>query len=153
MDVFDVGWFAVFMDDQGTPISAWKPNEFAGSEVVNDVGSFCWNELASADLAASDRFYGSVFGWTRGAESSDSGSLYEVDGTLVCGGHTAGEGEPPFWSVWFTVADCDASVARSVELGATVVMPPNDMSFGRGAVVIDPQGAAVGLAAMDQPDP
>jgi predicted enzyme related to lactoylglutathione lyase len=43
-------------------------------------------------------------------------------------------------------------VAKATELGATVVMAPNDMSFGRGAMIIDPQGAAVGLGSVDQPD-
>ena len=49
------------------------------------------------------------------------------------------------WSVWFGVDDCDASVAEAVELGGTVVMPPNDMDFGRGAMIADPAGAVFGV--------
>ena len=51
------------------------------------------------------------------------------------------------------MADVDESVAQVVDLGGQVYMPPNDMSFGRGAVVADPQGAVFGLAAMETPDP
>ena len=65
-----------------------------------------------------------------------------------CAARTAGEGEFPAWSVWFAVEDCDASTAKAVELGATVMMPPNDMDFGRGAVVADPQGAVFGMAVV-----
>ena len=67
---------------------------------------------------------------------------------MVCGAHAAGEGEPPGWSVWFAVDDCDAAAARATELGATVLVPPNDMDFGRGAVLADPHGAMFGIGAM-----
>lgn len=39
-------------------------------------------------------------------------------------------------------------VETAVELGGTVMMPPNDMDFGRGAVVADPQGAVFGMAVV-----
>ncbi len=63
--------------------------------------------------------------------------------------HVAGEGEFPAWTIWFTVADCDGSVAQVSELGGSVLMPPNDMPFGRGAVVADPAGAVFGLAQVN----
>ncbi len=59
-----------------------------------------------------------------------------------------GEGEFPAWSVWFGVDDCDASAAKAEELGGKVVMPPNDMDFGRGAMIADPHGAVFGIAAV-----
>jgi predicted enzyme related to lactoylglutathione lyase len=74
--------------------------------------------------------------------------LFTVDGNMVCGAHAAGEGEPPFWSVWFGAEDCDAATAKAVELGGAVLMPPGDMDFGRGSMVADPAGAAFGLAAV-----
>jgi len=48
---------------------------------------------------------------------------------------------PPHWSVCFAVTDCDATVARARERGATVVAEPIDMPIGRFAGLIDPQGA------------
>jgi predicted enzyme related to lactoylglutathione lyase len=50
--------------------------------------------------------------------------------------------------VWFAVTDCDASAAKVTELGGSVLMPPSDMDFGRGAVVADPHGAVFGIGAM-----
>ena len=90
-----------------------------------------------------------MFGWGIGAEgSSDQGTLFTLDGEMLCGSHLAGEGEYPAWSVWFSVEDCDASAALVSELGGTVIVPPNDMGFGRGAVVADPTGAVFGIGAM-----
>ena len=151
MDIFDSGRMAVFADDQGTPFAAWQPMNHIGAGRVNDVGCFCWNELATNDLAASTAFYGTVFGW-KVEEEHPGANIYSLGGRVICGAHTAGEGEPPFWSIWFTVADCDATCDRVTSLGGSVMMPPNDMSFGRGAVVAAPGGAVFGVAALSSPD-
>jgi len=149
MDVFDAGRMGVIQDPTGPYISVWQPNQTIGAELVNEVGTFGWNELATRDLAAARSFYQGVFGW--GLEpnaSSDNAAIFTVNGRVVCGAHTAGEGEFPAWSVWFSVADCDASAANATELGGSILMPPNDMDFGRGAVLADPQGAVFGIAAV-----
>jgi predicted enzyme related to lactoylglutathione lyase len=149
MDVLEAGRMAVTQDAVGSFVSLWQPLAHIGSEIVNETGAFTWNELATTDLAKATEYYTNVFGWGVDAESSSDGAtIFTVGGEIVCGAHTAGEGEPPFWSVWFTVDDCDASAAKVTELGGSVLMPPNDMSFGRGAVVMDPQGAAFGIGAM-----
>ena len=168
MDVFDAGRMAVCQDPAGTFFSIWQPIEHIGSQLVNEVGTFCWTELATTDLASSSAFYRKVFGWTvaKGGQSEEDpeppepdeapepgAEAYLVDGKVTCGAHSAGPGEFPAWSVWFSVADCDASTAQVTALGGTVYSPPNDMDFGRGAVVADPQGAVFGIAALAQPDP
>jgi predicted enzyme related to lactoylglutathione lyase len=131
-------------------ISLWEARSHAGAGIVNEPGTFVWNELGSSDLAAARAFYAAVFGWGEADNSSDGAAYFTVDGTLVCGGHAAGDGEPDAWSAWFAVEDCDASTARAVDLGATVLMPPDDMSFGRGSMVMDPAGAVFGLGAIDE---
>ncbi|MCU1453255.1 MAG: Glyoxalase/bleomycin resistance protein/dioxygenase [Acidimicrobiales bacterium] len=147
MDVMEAGRMAVLQDATGSFISVWQPGETIGAELVNEPGTFAWNELATTDLAAARDFYTATFGW--GTEGdAESGCQFTVGGEMVCGAHVAGEGEFPAWSVWFAVEDCDASAARATELGATVLMPPNDMDFGRGAVLSDPQGAVFGIGAM-----
>ena len=50
---------------------------------------------------------------------------------------------PPFWAVYFAVADTDAAVARVAELGGSVVMPPMDIEPGRFATVADPFGGGL----------
>jgi uncharacterized protein len=148
MDVIDVGRMGVAQDTNGTFISVWQPKAHIGCRLVNESGTFGWSELATPDLAATREFYAAAFGWGVDEQmSTDQSAIFTADGRVVCGAHVANEGEFPAWSVWFGADDCDASVARAVELGATVVMPPNDMDFGRGAMVADPSGAVFGLGA------
>ena len=112
-------------------------------------GTPSWVDLGSPDPAAAAAFYGGLFGWGLSKEaSSDNSAIFTVGDTMICGAHTAGEGEFPAWSVWFAVDDCDASAAKVTELGGSVLMPPSDMDFGRGAVVADPHGAVFGIGAM-----
>lgn len=148
MDVFDAGTMAIIKDAVGSFISIWQPGAHIGAELVNEPGTFGWNELATKDLAGARDFYQSVFGWgVQEDAGSENAAIFTADGRVVCGAHVAGEGEFPAWSVWFGAEDCDAAVAKATELGAKVLMPPNDMDFGRGAVVADPHGAVFGIAA------
>ena len=55
---------------------------------------------------------------------------------------------PPFWAVYFAVADTDAAAARVVELGGSVINPPMDIEPGRFAVVADPTGAVFNVIAL-----
>jgi uncharacterized protein len=150
MDVLDAGRMGVIQDPAGSFISIWQPKEHIGAQLVNEYGTFTWNELTTTDLAATREFYTSVFGW--GIEpdaSSDTGVIFTLDGNILCGAHVAGAGEFPAWSIWFAVDDCDASAAKVVELGGSILMPPSDMDFGRGSVVADPHGTVLGIGAMN----
>jgi predicted enzyme related to lactoylglutathione lyase len=58
------------------------------------------------------------------------------------------EGVPPHWNVYFNVEDCDASMARAVELGGSVLAPAFDVGgVGRMGFLTDPQGAMFALMA------
>ena len=150
MEVFDAGRMGIVQDAVGSFVSIWEPNKHIGAQLVNEAGTFAWNELATSDLPAARDFYQSVCGWGLQADaSSENGAIFTVDRQVVCGAHVAGEGEFPAWSVWFAVDDCDASAARVGGLGGSILMPPNDMDFGRGAVVADPQGAVFGIGTMN----
>jgi predicted enzyme related to lactoylglutathione lyase len=68
--------------------------------------------------------------------------LNQVDGAT---------GVVPFWNITFAVDDTDATVARAVELGATVVSPVTDLGVVRVATLRDPQGAELEVSHY-QPD-
>ncbi len=150
MDVTDLGRMAFFADPTGAAFGVWEPRSFAGADVVNEPGSLCWNEVLTRDAEADKRFYPAVFGWTAGRPSFEGGpenyTVWELSGRPV-GGMMQMTDEwfppevPPHWSVCFAVADCDGTVAKAKELGATVVAEPMDMPIGRFAGLIDPQGA------------
>ena len=145
----EAGGYGIIQDPNGSFISVWQPNEHIGAEPVNEPGTFTWNELTTPDLAATRAFYTAVFGWGVDPDAgADTATVFTVGGTMVWGAHVAGEDEFPAWSIWFSVDDCDASAARAVELGASILMPPTDMDFGRGAVVADPHGAVIGIGVM-----
>ena len=60
---------------------------------------------------------------------------------------------PAFWLTYFGVADCDASVAKAQELGASVTAPPMDIpGVGRFAVLSDPHGATFAIIAGAPPE-
>ncbi|MFD0533140.1 hypothetical protein ACFQY7_04480 [Actinomadura luteofluorescens] len=53
-------------------------------------------------------------------------------------------GYPPHWFPWIWVEDCDATVSRAAELGASIRFGPTDeeqVAMGRMAFMTDPAGA------------
>ena len=78
-------------------------------------------------------------------------TLLRVGGAEVAGvmQKTSEMGEfPPYWGVYFAVADVDAAVAQAQSLGGTVTVPPQDIpDVGRFAGLMDPQGAAFNVFA------
>ncbi|MBA3717852.1 MAG: VOC family protein, partial [Actinobacteria bacterium] len=55
-------------------------------------------------------------------------------------------GVPPNWLAYLGTDDVDATTERAKELGATVHMPPTDITeVGRFSVLQDPAGAAFAL--------
>lgn len=157
MDVMDIGRMAVFADPTGAVFGIWQPKAFQGADLVNEPNSLCWNEVLTRDADADKAFYPAVFGWAAGRPGFEGAPssyvVWENDGEQV-GGMMQMTDEffpaevPPHWSVCFAVADCDAIVAKARELGATITMEPMDMSIGRFAGVIDPQGAAFTVMQM-----
>ena len=49
---------------------------------------------------------------------------------------------PSFWTVYFAVADADATLEKATKLGGSVTIPATDIPPGRFAHLKDPQGAA-----------
>ena len=59
---------------------------------------------------------------------------------------------PTHWTIYFSVADVDESVAVAVANGATVLVPAQDSPFGRLADLLDPTGASFKLHSMKLAD-
>jgi predicted enzyme related to lactoylglutathione lyase len=55
-------------------------------------------------------------------------------------------GSPSHWLAYVTVVDVDKTTKKAQKLGAEIVVPPFDVpDVGRIAVLVDPQGAAIGI--------
>jgi hypothetical protein len=124
------------------------------------VGKFVWYDLITDDAQAARRFYGELFGWTFERSKSASGGDYYLarDGGVYVGGvvpvaEPADGAELSRWLPYVSVADVDMSVERARSDGAEVVVSPLDVRLGRVAAIVDPQGAAIGLARSRIGDP
>ena len=148
MAVGDLGTMAVVTDAGGAVIGMWQPGEHAGFGRWMEPGTPGWFELHTRDYAAAVSFYEEVFGWKTKVEADTPEFRYttEVEGELQYAGVMDGsgflpDGVPAHWSVYFDVADVDASVAQAVELGGSLIMGVDDTPYGRLASMADPSGA------------
>jgi predicted enzyme related to lactoylglutathione lyase len=155
-DVFDAGRMAVLQDPTAAPFSVWQPKTHIGAKIINQPNTLCWNELATRDTGAAERFYTKLFGWTTKASSGVGVPYTEFlnQGKSFAGMMSlppqAGDA-PPFWMPYFAVTDCDKSASRAKELGAALMMPPTDIpKVGRFAVIRDPQGAHFAIIRLTQ---
>ncbi len=153
MDVAGYGHMAVFSDPVGAVFGIWQPGTFPGAELVNEYGSWGWNELSTRDTAASKEFYGAVFGWSYDEEESERAGTYTVwkAGEAMVGGMLDMNATemppevPPHWLVYFMVEDTDAALEKVKAGGGNVMFGPIDIPVGRFAVVADPFGASFAL--------
>jgi len=112
-------------------------------------GTPSWVDHATKDLAASNRFYATLFGWDAVDQGEDMGhyTLYQKGGRTVAGNMAAmGDQQPCVWTSYVSVDDADATVAAARAAGATVYAEPMDVSdLGRMAILADPTGAVIGI--------
>jgi predicted enzyme related to lactoylglutathione lyase len=122
---------------------------------------FVWYELMTTDVEACKVFYSKLMGW--GARDSPTRrpayALFTARNAPVAGLTSLPEGARragavPNWIGYVAVADVDAAVARTRELGGTVHVPPTDIpGINRFAMIADPQMAAVALAKGRRGEP
>ena len=115
-------------------------------------GRLVWFELMTTDLAAAERFYTTVVGWTitpfQGAPTGPYSMFTRPDGVPVAGGmplpaDLIGRHVPPNWMLYVGVASLDAVVADATKLGARELSPVIEVpTVGRMMTLADPQGAA-----------
>ena len=128
-------------------------------------GKIIWRDLLTNNPAASQRFYGELFGWTFESigESSNlrSNSAYTLirhNGRLIGGMVDTqalnGRDDISQWVVLMAVEDLDARTRAVTKNGGEVVAPPTDLQArGRLALVRDAEGALLGLLETRDGDP
>lgn len=165
----DVGTFAVIADPSGAVMAPWKSAR-AGEDVeptgLPAMSTFCWDELASTDLAAATKFYTAVFGWTAEQADMGGGMMYTLfkrpgvkDPTMpeadknAGGGMASQPGMPhSYWLAYVGVPDADATVEKAKRLGAQIVVPAMDIpNVGRFAVLQDLQHATIAVLQPSLP--
>jgi uncharacterized protein len=150
-EVPGAGRTAVLRDPAGAVVSLWQARGHVGAGLVNEVGTWTWNELTATDLPAARDFHRQLFGWDAvdvpGPLPRTSFRLGEL---LIGGAHApAPQEEPrPRWTISFRVADADRAAERVQQLGGSVLLPPMDVPVGRFAVVADPAGSSFSISAV-----
>jgi uncharacterized protein len=148
LEIADLGVEAILTDQVGARVGAWQAGTFPGCTVFSEPGTPAYFELITHDYAAAVEYYTDVFGW-RGEVASDTDEFRltvlkdgaEVIAGIMDGAGFLAPGEVPAWTVYFKVADTDATLARATSLGGTVTQPAMDTPYGRLAGLADPTGA------------
>jgi uncharacterized protein len=118
------------------------------------VGSIGWIDMASENHESLREFYEAVVGWKAVPISMGSYNDYAMappdGGEPVAGickeAGSAATGLPPVWMIYIVVANLDTAVAKVVELGGEVHVPPRSAGgMGRYALIRDPSGAPSAL--------
>ncbi len=151
MDIPEVGRFSVVRDPTGAAFALFKSNKAYPEEPKTPpVSSFCWEELLTSDPEAAAKFYAGLFGYT--VDSMDMGPM----GTyrILKSGDKQRAGimkMPPgvphaHWLTYLAVKNVDESTRNARELGAKVMVQPQDIpNIGRFSAIDDPTGAGVAL--------
>jgi uncharacterized protein len=152
MQVQDLGTMAFLADPGGAGIGVWQPGTHQGFGLVDEPGTPSWFEVHTRDYDAVVAFYRNVFHWETRVESDTEDFRYTTlqHGEQPLAGvmdatKSLGPDEPSCWSVYWAVADADASAQRIVESGGSLVHPPHDSPYGRLVAAADPTGATFKL--------
>ncbi|WP_329134404.1 VOC family protein [Streptomyces sp. NBC_01476] len=145
-DLGTAGRAALFADHSGARFAVWQAGAHQGAGAVAEPGTFSWSELITDDPEKSAAFYGSVLGWT---VSEPEGPLrrraFRSDGRPRAGllprPPAMPASVPPYWDVYFAVADAADAAEAVTGLGGSVLMPATAMEHGTIAVLTDPAGA------------
>lgn len=156
LDVMQAGSMAAIADPGGATVMLWQKGNHFGAELVNDVGAFCWNELATREMDKAKTFFADLLGWEYELNENSPMTYFiiknagEMNGGMIEMNEQWGDA-PPHWMVYFTVEDADAAVEKVKSLGGGVCVPPFDVEVGRIAVVNDPNGGAFSIIQMNAP--
>ena len=128
-------------------------------------GKIIWRDLLTNDPAASQRFYGELFGWefenigeASNLRSNSAYTLIRHNGKLIGGMVDTvalnNRSDISQWVVLMSVEDLDARVADVKAGGGEIVAPPTDLQArGRLALIRDAEGALLGLLETRDGDP
>jgi predicted enzyme related to lactoylglutathione lyase len=150
VEIPDRGSILHATDPTGAPVVFWETAETweFGSGVPD---TFSGADLNTHDGAAADHFYCRLFNYTSqqiGDSTTVDYAAWHIDHVPVAYRYVMGReyspDTPPHWMVYFEVdpaRGADAAAGQAIMLGGNVVIQPYDTSFGRMAILADPDGA------------
>jgi predicted enzyme related to lactoylglutathione lyase len=125
-------------------------------------GKMIWADLVTPDLAAAEKFYGALFGWTfRHVRAGEVNyAVVILDGRPIGGlvekAFPAGQHQQPAWLTFLATNDIDGVKKVAASHGAKVLADIKSYPMrGRQCVLSDPEGAVFALlvsSSGDTPD-
>jgi len=122
-------------------------------------GKVIWADLTTPDLAAAEKFYGTLFGWTfqriRAGEANYAVAM--LDGRPIGGilekTIPAGQHQQSAWLTFLAASDIDGAKRLAVSHGAKALGDIKSYPLrGRQCVLSDPEGAVFALLASSSGD-
>ena len=152
MQVMDVGSMALGMDPAGAVFGLWQKDTFGGIEAFGKAGAPCWFDHQSDAPASARDFYTKVFGLGFNNVSEDGqGMVMSGDAQLASISKQPEAGMPPSWNPVVAVSTVDATEARAVSLGATVLMSRMPVPGGIASAFAAP-GTGTQILVFESPD-
>ena len=171
-DLPNRGRYAVLEDPQGAFFVVLRSTAGDPRDTQDrDPGEWLWSELWTTDVRGAVDFYEGLMGYRsegiaarlEEVEEDEYGeAMAEGDLPVVffamysgekvrAGIHQLPAEDPPHWLPYVAVRDVREAVARAVELGAEVLLPPEAVNNGEAAILADPTGAPFGVQQWPRP--
>lgn len=122
-------------------------------------GKMVWADLVTPDLAAAEKFYGGLFGWTfQPIHAGDTNyAVVMLDGRPIGGvvqkAIPSGQHQQSAWLTFLAANDLDGVKKLAVSHGAKVLSDIKSYPMrGRQCVLSDPEGAVFALLASSSGD-
>jgi predicted enzyme related to lactoylglutathione lyase len=157
------GRVAMLQDPTGAIVWINQQQEHPGAQLVNEPGTWTWNNLMTRDLDGAQEFYGQLFGWKalHNEEAPPNVLMWQVEGQRWPEGLGGLMGisddlpadMPAHWQVYFIVENADEAIRLAESKGAKLGFGPIDVPVGRLATLVDPQGAVVSIFESHYPEP
>jgi len=151
------GEVALLADPEGAAFGVIRSSSGDPADYLAADRQWVWVELWATDPKAMAQFYSGLAGYEIAPVERPDGSVGYL---LAAGGYTRCGIIPspvpavaPAWLPYLRVEDVNAAATQAEQAGARVVVPPDArIRDGRVALIVDPTGAAVGLAQVTAPE-
>ncbi|WP_420604123.1 VOC family protein [Flagellimonas sp.] len=123
----DFGSIALIRDPSGAGFTVYDGNQLNG-RTLDEENTMVWNELYVSDEGLVLEFYTHLFDWTIEETENKRFLVYNSQGqniTAIQQVDNEIKGKHEYWSVFFKVADINATIAKALEFGGKLIYQDN----------------------------